>query len=355
MTTMKSNHAKTAGLFITLVLGLSAPLTVLGQTEKLGIVKYTPPPGSTKTAKENVVAFSELNQTTGKYCIITLYGATPGTGSPQGDFKREWNNLVVKTMKSEANPKTEVQKDGEWTAVSGGSEVDSSELGKAVGFLTVISGLRTTVSVLAVFNDPACATSADQLVGSIEMDKAAAPASDTATTTEPASNPASGAAAFDEGGDLIIPQPSRQLTTADLAGVWIDGPNRMTTEYVYSGSGKSAGRDTTAFAVKTTFKSDGTYSSFFNSVRKKYETESTTTTGPFSIDGRLLSIQGKGYSGNTTTTTKWVIRGWLELPSMTVLLLAGPWYDDAPIPEVNFTDYGPDSRFRGTTRWTRMK
>src|SRR5688500_13149193 len=109
------------------------PQQVFCQTEKLGIVNYTAPNGMDKLPREHLVAFSELNQATGKYCIITLYGATPGTGSPQGDFKREWNNLVVKTMKAEASPKTDEQKDGEWTAVSGGSEVES-DAGKAAGF-----------------------------------------------------------------------------------------------------------------------------------------------------------------------------------------------------------------------------
>ena len=49
--------------------------TVFGQTEKLGIVQYTPPKGMNKLPKENLVVFSELNQTTGAYCVITLYGA----------------------------------------------------------------------------------------------------------------------------------------------------------------------------------------------------------------------------------------------------------------------------------------
>lgn len=334
------------GLFLTLTFYLLIPEAVFAQAEKLGIVKYTPPAGMNKLPKENVVAFSQFDQATGKFCIITLYGATPGTGNAQSDFAREWNNLVVKTFTTaEAKPSTETSSEDGWTAIGGGSEVVGG-VGKAVAFLTVISGYGQTVSILGVFNDQTHAAKLDSFISAVEMDKVKAPA---------ANNTASGAAAFDDGGDLIIPQPSRQLTTADLAGVWIDGPNRMTTEYVYSGSGKSAGRDTTAFEVKTTFKSDGTYSSFFNSVRKKYETESDTTIGPYSIDGRLLSMQGKGYSGKSTTTTKWVIRGWLELPSMTVLLLAGPWYDDAPIPEVNFTDFGPESRFRGTTRWIRVK
>ncbi len=336
-------------LFATLILGLFIPNTVFCQTEKLGIVQYTPPQGMTKTPKENVVAFSEINQTTGTYCIITLYGATPGTGNPTSDFTREWKNLVVKNMKAEANPTTDTQTGDGWTAISGGGEVES-EVGKAVGFLTVISGFGQTVSILAVFNDPAYVKQVDAFIGSLEMDKVTTPA----TTTTASNTTSNSEPTFDSEGNLVIPQPTRQLTTADFAGVWIDGPSRMTTEYVHSGSGKSAGRDTTAFEVKTTFKSDGTYSSFFNSVRKK-EMESDTETGPYSINGLLLSIQGSGYSGKSIIITKYVIRGWLELPSMTVLELAGPWKDDEEIPEVNFTDFGPDSKYRGVKRWIRLR
>lgn len=335
-------------LFILVPLGLLVPESAFCQTERLGIVQYKPVSGWTKTQKQNMVAFSQLNQIAGTYCIITLYGATPGTGSGQGDFTREWANLVIKNMKAGENPKPEAQTADGWTILAGGSAVES-EAGKAVAFLTVVSGFGQAVSVLAVFNDEAYTKQIDAFISSIDLDKPA-------PATAPAlAAPASGTAAFDDGGNLIIPQPSRQLTTADIAGVWIDGPNRMTTEYVYSGSGKSAGRDTTAFQVKTTFNSNGTYSSFFNSVRKKYETESDTKTGPYSIVGRLLSIQGTGYEGKGTVTTKWVIRGWVELPSMTVLQLAGPWYDNAEIPERNFTDFSEEGRFLPTTKWVRMK
>jgi len=354
MKNSKISHRIIFALFATVILGLFIPQTVFCQVEKLGIVKYTAPAGMTKTPKENVVAFGQFDQATGKFCIITLYGATPGTGNAKSDFAREWNNLVVKTFTTaEANPSTETSSEDGWTAIGGGSEVEGG-VGKAVAFLTVISGFGQTVSILGVFNDQAHAAKLDSFISAVEMDKVQAPpANNTAAPAGSAS--VSGTATFDAGGDLIIPQPSRQLTTADMAGAWIDGPNRMTTEYVYSGSGKSAGRDTTAYEVKTTFKTDGTYSSFFNSVRKKYETESDTKTGPYSINGRLLSIQGTGYSGKGIVITKWVIRGWLELPTMTVLQLAGPWYDDAPIPEVHFTDFGPDSKYRGVTKWIRMK
>lgn len=251
-------------------------------------------------------------------------------------------------MKAEAKPKTETQSVDGWTITSGGSAVEG-EIGKAIGFLTVISGFGQAVSVLAVFNDEAYEKQVDAFISSLDLAKPAP----TVAANAPA-GPASAAAAFDESGNLIIPQPTRQLTTADLAGVWIDGPNRMTTEYVHSGSGKSAGRDTTAFEVKTTFKSDGTYSSFFNSVRKKYEQESGTEVGPYSIVGRLLTMQGKDGLGKPRAT-KWVIRGWLELPSKTVLKLVGPWYGDAPIPEANFTDFSEYAPVAFSTTWIRPK
>ncbi len=75
---------------------IAAATATYAQTEKLGVVNYTPPQGMTKTSKENVVAFSQYDENTGKFFTITLYGATPGTGNAQSDFAREWNNLVVK-------------------------------------------------------------------------------------------------------------------------------------------------------------------------------------------------------------------------------------------------------------------
>src|SRR5688500_7714940 len=103
----KKVHKLSFRLLVLTVVCLCSSPTVFCQTEKLGIVQYTPPKGWNKTAKENVVAFSKINRATGIFCIITLYGATPGTGNPQSDFKREWNHLVVKPLNAEANPKTE--------------------------------------------------------------------------------------------------------------------------------------------------------------------------------------------------------------------------------------------------------
>jgi hypothetical protein len=141
-----------SALFLTVFVCGLLPQSVFSQTEKLGIVSYTPPKGWNKTVKENIVAFTDLDEATGHFCIITLYGATPGTGNPESDFKREWNNLVIKPFKAEANPETATEVSDGWTAIAGGSAVQH-DIGKAAAFLTVISGGGKTVSILGLFND----------------------------------------------------------------------------------------------------------------------------------------------------------------------------------------------------------
>ena len=112
-------------LFILTAVGLFIPQMAFCQTEKLGMVQYTPPKDWKKTANENVVVFSELNQTTGRFCIITLYGATASSGNPQSDFITAWNSLAVKNMNAKANPETETQTADGWTIIAGASAMSS--------------------------------------------------------------------------------------------------------------------------------------------------------------------------------------------------------------------------------------
>lgn len=164
-------------ILFTMILFLSKPHSIVGQNERLGAIGYTAPKGWTKTAKENIVAFSKFDQSSGKFCIITLYGATPGTGSPDADFKREWANLVVKTMKAEPDPKTESQAENGWTATGGGSAVEFQGT-TAFALLTVISGGGRAVSILGVFNDPSFTAELAAFSDSVQLGKAetAAPA-----------------------------------------------------------------------------------------------------------------------------------------------------------------------------------
>ncbi|MEP7075968.1 MAG: hypothetical protein ABI878_09165 [Acidobacteriota bacterium] len=305
---------------------------VFSQSESLGIVRYTPVKGWTKTPKENIVAFSELSEKTGRFCIITLYGATPGSGSSDGDFSREWRNLVGTPFKAES-PQTDVQTADGWTITAGGAPVEA-ETGKSLAFLTVISGSGKTVSILAVFNDQAYVSQVDAFIKGIDMD--------TASVT--ANNPAAAGPAY-VNGKLIIPPPSRQLTIGDLVGEWGEDAQRISTTYVHRDSGNYAGADSLAFRSKMAFTRNGGYLNDFFAIRNGQKIIDNTV-GTFAINGRVLSIKHKG-------TAKYVIRGWLELPDMTILRVCGPWFDDDVIPENIFSN--PDQGANLNKDWVRKK
>jgi hypothetical protein len=338
MTLSKTLYRSFLYLCILAVVFLFLPKSAFAQAEKLGIVQYTPPAGWNKTQTQpNVIAFSTRNQTTGALCIITLYGATPGTGNPQSDFTREWNKLVVQNMKAEANPQTVSESADGWTGIGGGGAVEFGGT-KAIAFLTVISGFGQAVSVLGVTNDQSYAPQFQTFLTGIEMDKTVAPATNTITTNSPT---------LDSDGNLVIPEPTRQLTIADLVGEWGDNPGRIATTYVNRSDGTYAGTDSLHFTSKWTIDGNGRYSNNFFEVRNGKKL-SDITTGTITIVGRLISITHKG-------TAKYVVRGWLELPDMTILKVAGPWYDNQEIPERVFTDFSPDSRFILTAKWVRKR
>ncbi len=292
---------------VVLVFLLSIPISVFCQTEKLGIISYTSPQGMARTIKENVIAFSEINQTTGGFCIITLYGATAGSGNPTTNFTREWNNLAVKNLNAITNPETETQTAEGWTIIAGASAVDSEGI-KGAAFLTVISGFGKSVSVLAVFNDQSYMSKIAAFVSGIDLDK-------TAVTTPITTNQPS----YDINGKLIIPFPARQLTVADFEGEWGEDANRVTTTYVYRSSGSYAGSDNLTFRSKMTITKNGGYINDFFAIQNGKKIIDKTN-GTISVNGQVFSI-------TQADTQKFVIRGWLELPDMTIMILCGPLYD----------------------------
>jgi hypothetical protein len=167
---MKFSYKIVLSVAATLSACFFAPTVARAQTEKLGLVQYAPVNGWKRTAKDNMVSFSELNEGTGKFCIITLYGATPSTGKPEGDFLRDWNERVVKTLGTEGDPKTESQAADGWTITAGGTAVNYQGT-KAFVLLSVLSGHGKTVSVLGLLNDEAYLPKIVAFNSSIEVDK----------------------------------------------------------------------------------------------------------------------------------------------------------------------------------------
>jgi hypothetical protein len=173
----KRKEMKTPGLplaiVILAVLLVPAPMVAFAQTEKLGDIEYKPPRGWTKTVKENVAIFTEINQSSGIFCVITLYGVTPSIGTPQNDFAKEWSERVVKPWSGEANPKTNSLKAEGWTLTAGGSPVDFQGY-KAVAVLNVLSGFGKTISILGIYNDDSYLATLQTFIEGMEVDKTAA-------------------------------------------------------------------------------------------------------------------------------------------------------------------------------------
>ena len=152
---------------------LSLSHVVVAQKESLGAVTYTPPKGWTKTEKENVVTFSEINQAAGTFCLITLYGANASTGSPQTDFTGAWNSLVVKPWGAAANPETATEKAEGWTVIGGGSAIEFQG-NKALAFLNVVSGFGKVVSVLTILNADSYVPQMRAFMEGMDVDKSVA-------------------------------------------------------------------------------------------------------------------------------------------------------------------------------------
>ncbi len=70
------------------------------------------------------------------------------------------------------------------------------------------------------------------------------------------------------------------------------------------------------------------------------------TGGSFAISGRILVIK-------ENNLRKYVIRGWLELPDMTILEVCGPWYNDDVIPAEIFSN--PNQGANLNSKWIRKK
>ncbi|MGI8641119.1 MAG: hypothetical protein ACR2MG_14385 [Pyrinomonadaceae bacterium] len=169
-------------LFVLTAIGLFAPQTVFCQTEKLGIVSYTPPKGWTKTrpkgaktTQENLVQYIHINKTTDTFCVVTLYGATNGTGNPDKDFDSEWNILAVKPFKAAANPpRIPVLSIEGWTLISGGSEIEFKGRNTKI-LLTVFSGFGKAFSVLTISDDKSYKPQVQAFIESFVLDKPTAP------------------------------------------------------------------------------------------------------------------------------------------------------------------------------------
>lgn len=286
-------------LFIAPILCLFAPNAIFSQTEKLDIFEYTPPQGWTKTPKDGVMVYIDSNKTAGTFCVISVYPSSPSFGSPQKDFAAQWNELIVKPFKADANPKTENQTEDGWTTVSGAAPIES-EGNKSYVIMTTVSGYGRVVITYAILNDQSYLSQIGALLTSVKMDKAKAiatakPLPD--TTSIASSGNSSAYLDFDPFPDKPYVQPQQPLlgrlkkaiTLADLAGKWEVG-GASVTSYFSSSSGNYSSTDTTFFGEWYTIRANGTFDSNFQG-RTSNHTVRESDSGTITLSGGTVTFK----------------------------------------------------------------
>jgi len=273
-----------ARIFFTVVLLAGSFTMVLCQTETFGGVTFTPPKGWARSNKEGVAIYTEVDKASGRFCLLTIYAATASSGNAQSDFAGSWNEAIVKPFNATAKPETEIQTADGWTAVSGGSQIDSGGT-KAVVIMTVFSGFGKAVTTYAMFNDQSYIPQLDAFNATIKIDKTVASPPKTATSgSEYIDDPFPDKPNYQPQQPLLGPL-KRSITVADLAGHWESGAASVTS-YYSSSTGNYAGTDTVFYGESFDIKPSGSFDFKFtgrsgNHTVREADTGTVTLSGPF--------------------------------------------------------------------------
>ena len=295
------------------------------------ILTYTAPQGFSEVRKQEGGGRVELTKASRtNYCSIGFYTSTPASNSIEASFAAEWQEVMLKTISPVAAPRPTIRTIGNTRAAVGRASATTG--GQPISAMLIVLDAGASVLSIIVLNPTlaayeAYAADVEALLSSISV-RPVAPSAPAPQTS---------------GGRLIIPPPPPNITIADLAGDW--GHNDgITTTYVDRHTGAYAGTESLHFTNKWSFTREGGISLDFFGIRngKKIAEKSTGTA---TLSGGLLVIR-------MTNMQRYVFRGWLELPDMTIMKLNGPWYE-APIPANIFTN--PEQGANLDQNWVRKK
>jgi hypothetical protein len=207
-------------------------------------------------------------------------------------------------------------------ALSGGGHVmiadgtlDSVKV--RVGVIAITSGGSALTCVLVAKPSEFDKLGGIGLVTSILSSvKTAAVTPPPATQTAPATTP---------NGKLIIPPLNHKLGLSELDGEWRHDDGIL-QDYVDRVTGRPAGFDALRYNDKWTFDGKGgVFSEFFGIATSGGTSKKIVDNkgGAVSLDSNMvLTIKWK-----TGPQQEFLVRGMLELPTMTVITFNGPWYD----------------------------
>ncbi len=299
----------------------------------LDLVTFTPPAGWIVEEKTGGIGnYTVLTRaSSSSYCRIAIYSGTPASSDLDASFDTEWTSVALQTIDRVAAPKPTMRTVGNVRAAVGGAT--STVQGQPVlGMLIVLDAGASVVSMLVITPTVAAfdAYSAEvqAMLSTLVVRRVGAPPQPPTTNG---------------GTSLVVPAPNRRIVVADLIGEWgrNDGIN---TTYVDRATGVYAGTDSLHFTDAWVITTEGGISTDFFGLENG-RTIAATSTGLVALSPTgILTIR-------RTNERRYVLRGWLELPTMTVMKLNGPW-PDANIPANILSD--PEQGWNLDQTWVRL-
>lgn len=288
------------------VAGIAAPAHAAPEARTFDRVTYTAPEGwKVEETGRGLVSISRLG--TDSYCLVAIYVSQPASGDLAASFAAEWKNVALQSIDPMPEPTHTIGDVGNTrAALGGGAATIKGEPATAV--LIVLDAGASVVPIAVLSSSTEAFAACNDEVKAMLASLVVRPAD--ATPAEPAPGA--------DGGKLVIPPPPRSLTLTDLAGEW-QHEDRFSTTYVDRQTGAYAGSDNLAFRETWVIKVTGAISSHFFAIRNGQKILEETTGKIKLLDGRILDVQ-------MGSPASYVVRGWLELPSMTVLKIVGPFY-----------------------------
>ena len=264
------------------------------------------------------------------YCLVAIYPGVPAGADLAASFATAWTNVALRTVDPVAAPAPTIGDVGNTRAAMAATPA-------------ALKGTPVILTLLVLDAGPAAVpvivlTSSPEAFGAFSGELKALLTSFVVTRD-------AGAAPDKPPEKLVIPPPDHQLGVEELAGEWRH-QDRISTTYVYRSSGNYAGSDNLTYGDAWTITAKGAVTSNFYAIRNGKKIVEKTS-GTLRIDGAVLDVSLGSHS-------RYVIRGWLEAPSMTVLLVCGPFYDaDTAALEEHIANPGKGVNLEMT--WVRHK
>jgi hypothetical protein len=166
-------------------------LVSMAQTETYDLLTYTPPKGWKKETKENLVAYTTINNAKATWCQIVVYKSTTSKGSIEQDFLSEWSELVDKPYHLAKPSEVTAVTDADGWKLKGGTGIFKFNGADALVMLTTMSGSGRVVSITTQTNSDSYQAALESFMGSVKLQKMQnqAPATNTVASTATKNQP----------------------------------------------------------------------------------------------------------------------------------------------------------------------